>query len=115
MNGRIDTALLRAARLEFDERILPGPAGPERYVGAMRTRALDVLLAQAPSIADPDQVLEVSGIGAPGALAASLREGRQEDTSELRSALRGFVEETLRIRDPKLLDTTRRAAGAARS
>lgn len=101
MTGQIDTGLLRAARKEFVELILPSLAAENRYAGAMLRRALDVLLAQAEAATPPDAPL--GEFGGAEALADALRRRAQADNPALREALRDYVEAKLTISNPRLL------------
>lgn len=112
---KIDLAILNAARLEFAEQILPELDGPNRYIGAMIIRALDVLRAQAVSDTSPRTILPDAGFGTPEALAAQLRAERPIPSRRLRAALQAFVEAKLGISNPKFLAATREGTGGAHS
>ena len=73
MSAPFDTGLLRAARADFAEKILPVLPQDQRYTGAMLKRSLDVLLAQAQTDRAPDAELEDAGFGTVEALARALR------------------------------------------
>lgn len=108
MTGQIDIGLLRAARKEFIDLILPSLDGDRRYTGAMLRRALDVLLAQAEADRPADAALEE--FGGAGALAHALRRREQPDSPALRAALRAYVEARLTISNPRFLKQSRETA-----
>lgn len=108
MSGKLNIGLLRAARNEFVERLLPQLGPDDRYTGAMLKRSLDVLLAAASS-ADPEDGLRAAGLGDAGALAQVLRRRAIADDPQLRAALRDFVCRKLEITNPRFLSEARAA------
>ncbi|MFT3688576.1 hypothetical protein [Paenirhodobacter sp.] len=112
MSGRINLGLLRAARAEFVDLLLPRLEAGDRYTGAMLKRSLDVLLAEATVPEPPEAAL--AGFGGAAALARGLREGSVTDSGELRAALRSYVERKLEISNPRLLQAARAASKETR-
>lgn len=108
MSGGINVGLLRAARAEFVELVLPRLEGSDRYTGAMLKRSLDVLLAEALAAPPPEAVL--ADFGGAATLARGLREGLVTDSGGLRAALRSYVERKLEISNPRLLQAARAAS-----
>ena len=103
MSAPFDTGLLRAARAEFAEKILPVLPQDLRYTGAMLKRSLDVLLAQAQTDRAPDAELEDAGFGTVEALARALRSRTIQDSAALRAALRTHVCRKLQSTNPRFL------------
>lgn len=103
MTAPIDTGLLRAARAEFAEKILPVLPQDLRYTGAMLKRSLDVLLAQAQTDRAPEAELKDAGFGKAEALARALRSRTIQDSAALRKALRVYVGRKLQATNPRFL------------